>query len=245
MWHNTYVTFSYSLLGYAFVGGVLPALVWLYFLLKEDERCPEPRPLIIIAFLAGMLAVAFALPIEQLSKVLLTSQLGVVIAWATTEEVLKYALASLTVLWRRAVDESLDLVIYMITTALGFAALENVMFFFQALTTHGLWGTDGAFLTGNLRFIGSSLLHVVASAAIGFALAIGFRKHRVLRALYAAVGLILAIALHAVFNFLIITGDESHTLFAFFVVWVGAVAFFAAFEILKYFRYRNLPKNTC
>lgn len=236
---------SYSLIGYAFMGGLLPACVWLYFLLKEDERCPEPRPLILIAFLSGALAVAFALPFEHLSKVLLQSDLAVIITWATIEEVLKYALVSLTVLWRRAVDESVDLVIYMITAALGFAALENVLFFFQALTTVGLWGSEGAIATGNLRFVGSTLLHIIASAAIGFALAYGFRAHRAIRALYAVAGLILAIALHAAFNFLIISGDGSHTLFAFFVVWIGAVIFFAAFEVLKYFRYRNLPRNTC
>jgi len=30
---------------YAFVGGILPALVWLHFLLKEDERCRNRAPL--------------------------------------------------------------------------------------------------------------------------------------------------------------------------------------------------------
>ena len=236
---------SYSTVGYAFIGGVLPACVWLYFLLKEDNRCPEPKPLILIAFISGALAVAFALPLEHLTKTLFQGDLAVLLTWATVEEVLKYAIVSLTVLWRRAVDESVDLVVYMITAALGFAALENALFFFQALTSYGFWGSDGAIASGNLRFVGSTLLHIIASAAIGFALALGFRTHRAVRALYATAGLILAITLHTAFNFLIITGDGSHTLFAFFVVWIGAIAFFAAFEILKYLRYRNLPKNTC
>ncbi len=236
---------SYSTVGYAFIGGVLPACVWLYFLLKEDDRCPEPKPLILIAFISGALAVAFALPLEHLTKTLFQGDLAVLLTWATVEEVLKYAIVSLTVLWRRAVDESVDLVVYMITAALGFAALENALFFFQALTSYGFWGSDGAIASGNLRFVGSTLLHIIASAAIGFALALGFRTHRAVRALYATAGLILAITLHTAFNFLIITGDGSHTLFAFFVVWIGAIAFFAAFEILKYLRYRNLPKNTC
>lgn len=236
----------YQALGYAFVGGVLPALVWLYFLLKEDERCPEPRPLILMAFLSGMLAVVLALPLEHLAKLFIgTSDLSVLIAWATIEETLKYTLVALTVLWRRAVDETVDFVMYMVTAALGFAALENVLFFFQALTAYGFWGSEGALATGNLRFVGASLLHIIASAAIGFALAFGYRTHRLLRLLYATAGLILAIALHTAFNFLIITGDGSHTLFAFFIVWMGAVALFAVFEILKYFRYRNVPKNTC
>jgi hypothetical protein len=29
------------------------------------------------------------------------------------------------------------------------------------------------------------------------------------------------------------------------LVWGGLILFFALFEVLKYFRYRNLPPNTC
>lgn len=236
---------SLTTLGYALIGGVLPAFIWLYFILKEDKECPEPKPLITLAFLSGILAVAFALPLEQLAKSLLSGELSVIFSWAAIEEVLKYGLVALAVLWRKDVNEPVDLVIYMITAALGFAALENVLFFLQALTAHGLWGSAGAVATGNLRFIGSTLLHIIASATIGFALAFSFQKHKVVRATFATVGLILAITLHTAFNFLIISGDGTRTLFAFFIVWIGAILFFASFEILKYFRYRNLPKNTC
>jgi protease PrsW len=236
---------SYTTLGFALIGGILPAIIWLYFILKEDERCPEPQPLIIIAFFTGVLAVAFALPLEQLAKTVLSGELSVLVSWAAIEEVLKYGLVALAVLWRKAVNEPIDLVIYMITAALGFAALENVLFFLQALTTHGFWGSAGALATGNLRFIGSTLLHVVASATVGFAMAFAFRKSMMTRTAFVTVGLVLAIALHTAFNFLIISGDGTRTLFAFFIVWSGAILFFAIFEALKYIRYRSLPTNTC
>ena len=166
----------------------------------------------------------------------------VILAWAAIEETVKYLLAALLVLWRRAVDESVDLVVYMITVALGFAALENMLFLIAPFSGGNM--LEG-FLTGNLRFIGSTLLHVVASAAIGFALAFSFRKGLIVRTMLASLGLILAIALHALFNFLIIDGSGSFTLLAFFMVWSGAVVVFALFEILKYLRYHRLPKNTC
>ena len=130
----------------------------------------------------------------------------------------------------------------MITVALGFAALENALFLIAPFAGGN---TIEALLTGNLRFIGSTLLHVVASAVIGFSLAFSFRKSRVVRTVCATVGLILAIALHALFNFLIIDGSGSFTLLAFFMVWSGAVVLFALFEVLKYLRYRKLPTNTC
>ena len=43
---------SYETLFFAFLGGILPAMVWLYFLLKEDRRCPEPRHMIALAVVA-------------------------------------------------------------------------------------------------------------------------------------------------------------------------------------------------
>lgn len=246
---------------YAFLGGVLPALVWLFFLLKEDATCPEPRALILLAFFAGMLAVPVVLPLEQLAKTWLnaeialgpgafwglfsgdpTHQLPIVIAWATIEETIKYGLAGLLILWRRQVDEPIDLIIYMIAVALGFAALENTLFLLAPLAN----GSFATAIAGNhLRFVGASLLHVIASGALGYFLALAFRKSIPIRAAYASIGLILAIALHAIFNFLIIKETASSTLLAFFLVWSGVVVGFGLFEVLRYSRYKRLPKNTC
>lgn len=244
-------------IGYALVGGLLPALAWLYFLLKEEDRCPQPRWAVVLAFIAGMIAVPLVLPLQSWSchawatnPILAcaggqTTLLGtkVLIAWAAIEETAKYALAAAFVLWRRkAVRNSLDIVATMLTVALGFAALENALFLLAPFSQGYLLQAIGL---GNLRFIGSTLLHVVASSIIGFSLAFSYQASRPIRMLAASIGLILAIALHAVFNFFIIQGDGSYVILALFTVWTGAVALFAAFEILKYFLYRNLPKNTC
>jgi RsiW-degrading membrane proteinase PrsW (M82 family) len=43
---------------FAVLGGVLPPLIWLWFWLKEDTRRPEPKALIGLAFLSGILAIA-------------------------------------------------------------------------------------------------------------------------------------------------------------------------------------------
>ena len=233
-------------LGYAFLGGLLPSFIWLYFLLKEDARHPEPKTLIAFTFIAGMAAVPLALPLEQFIKFALIGDqtafpVSVLTAWALIEEVLKYAMAAIFILWRNAVDEAPDYVIYMITVALGFAAAENMLFLLAPLM-------DGhvatSFFTGNVRFLGSTLLHVVASASIGFALAFSDAYRPAGRMAAAALGLILAIALHTAFNTLIINEGTSATLTAFFLIWTVAVVFFAAFEVLKYFQYRNLSNLT-
>lgn len=228
-------------LGYAFLGGLLPSLIWLYFLLKEDAKHPEPKSLIGLAFVAGMLAVPIALPLEQYAKAHLVGSASILASWAIIEEVLKYAAAAILILWRNAVDEAPDYVIYMITVALGFAAAENMLFLLAPLST-GQFATS--VFTGNLRFLGSTLLHVVASSSIGFALAFSVSYHPLGRMAAAALGLILAASLHTAFNALIIHAGASTALAAFFLIWMVAVVFFATFEVLKYFQYRKFSNTT-
>lgn len=228
-------------LGYAFLGGLLPSFIWLYFLLKEDAKHPEPKSLIALAFVTGMFAVAIALPLEQYAKTYLIGNASILTAWALVEEVLKYAVAALFLLWRNAVDETPDYVIYMITVALGFAAAENMLFLLAPVSSGSI---ATSLFTGNLRFLGSTLLHVVASGAIGFALAFSASYHPVGRAAAAALGLILATALHTAFNALIINPGASTALAAFFLIWMIAVVFFATFEVLKYFQYHTFSNNT-
>lgn len=226
-----------TIIGYAFLGGLLPSFIWLYFLLKEDARHPEPKTLIALTFFAGMLAVPLALPLEQYAKDHLVGGLSVFTAWALIEELLKYGMAAALILWRSAVDEAPDYVIYMITVALGFAAAENMLFLLGPLMDGSV---ASSLFTGDVRFLGSSLLHVVASAAIGFSLAFSLKSRPIVRIMAAGFGLILAIVLHTTFNTLIINQGTSTTLAAFFLVWMVAVVFFAAFEVLKYFQYRTI-----
>ena len=234
---------SLETLGYAFIGGLLPALVWLYFLLKEEERCPQPRSVVFATFVAGMLAVPLVIPFEELAVHSLPMTIPVIIAWATIEETVKYIAAALIILtFQTATRNAVDLVITMITIALGFAAVENGLFLLDPLS-------QGHFITGlvtnNLRFVGATLLHVVASSAIGFALAFSYNAPRRVRMFAASFGLILAIGLHGLFNYCIIQEDGTKTILAFFTVWTGAIVLFATFEILKYLEYRHLSKNTC
>ncbi len=228
-------------LGYAFLGGLLPSFIWLYFLLKEDARHPEPKKILVLAFIAGAIAVPLAFPFEQYTRAHLDGTWSILTSWALIEETLKYAMAALFILWRNAIDETPDYVIYMITVALGFAAAENILFLLGPISNGDI---ASSVFTGNLRFLGSTLLHVVASSAIGFALAFSVSYRPIKRMAAAAVGLILATALHTAFNALIIYPGTSSSFSAFFLIWTVAVVFFAAFEVLKYFQYRKSSNNT-
>lgn len=233
---------TFTTLGYVLVGGFLPSFIWLYLLLKEDTRCPEPHGAIALAFIVGMVATALAIFPELYIASTFQDKFSTVVAWATIEEFLKYAMAAIFIFWLSAVDESPDYVIYMITVALGFAAAENTIFVLSPLLSGNV---STGLNIGDLRFLGSTLLHVAASAAVGFSLAFSVNARPFERVLAAAFGLILAVTLHTTFNAIIMNASGTRSLTAFFLVWSAVVAVFAAFEVLKFFRYRNLPPNTC
>lgn len=210
--------------------GVMPTLLWLWFWLREDAKHPEPRKLIALAFLAGMVAVAVVIPIEQWVAGLLVSQTLVFAAWSAIEELTKFLLAWVTVLRRKDDDEPIDPVIYMVVVALGFAAAENTLFLLSPLSGITLSQT---IITGDYRFVGATLLHVLASAMIGASLAFSFYKPRLARARYLLAGVILSIALHSAFNFLIMNTAADKMVRTFSFVWIGLIGLLAILEFIK------------
>lgn len=224
---------SASTLFFSLLCGVLPALLWLWFWLREDRLHPEPRSLVIVSFLGGMAVVLFALPAEQwIWDKYASNMVLVIIGWAIVEEVLKYGASYVTALRKRDNDEPIDSLIYLITAALGFAALENTLFLAGAFKHGGLMsGVD----LGILRFVGASLLHVISSGTLGFFLAIGFYKRRSVKEIDWLLGLVAAIVLHTLFNLFILkgAGDGLYTLTVFGFVWLAVILLLVGFEKVK------------
>jgi RsiW-degrading membrane proteinase PrsW (M82 family) len=217
---------------YALLGGILPALLWLFFWLREDSKRPEPKGRLAETFLAGMVAVLLVLPFQ---KIVATAYpvLGFMpfLLWAILEELFKYGAAYFTALRTRDDDEPLDPVIYMITAALGFVALENALFIWNPLLEQNV---PAALSTGGLRFLGASLLHVVASGAVGIALGLSFYfKSKMKKFAYALAGIFVSIVFHTAFNLFILRSAGISTIQTFVFVWIGAGALLLAFERIK------------
>jgi RsiW-degrading membrane proteinase PrsW (M82 family) len=213
----------------ALVAGLIPALFWLWFWLREDKARPEPRTLIVSSFLAGMLVVPAVLPLQKFAAARFSGD-ELIFVWVVIEEVLKYSAALIVVLWNKAVDEPIDAIIYMITIALGFSALENALFIFNPLVAGQF---IESIITGHFRFLGATLLHVLASGTVGVLMAFAFYKAKAVRIAYATFGLFIAIALHALFNFSIMGARGETILSVFLLVWIGIIILFLIFEKVK------------
>jgi RsiW-degrading membrane proteinase PrsW (M82 family) len=218
---------------YAFFGGLLPAALWLWFWLQEDSVNPEPRGLIVITFGAGIVSVLFVLPIQKLIYYFLGESIGIpalFLLLALVEEALKFLAAYVVAFRSRAFDEPVDAIIYMVTAALGFTALENAFFLFSPLA-----GGDivDSVLTGNMRFIGASVLHVVSSAVVGLSLALSFYRPSEIKKHMIIIGILTATILHTAFNLSIITSSGSNMFITFLVLWFSVVGLLLFFEKIK------------
>lgn len=215
---------------FALLGGIFPALIWLLFWLREDSKHPEPRKYITYAFIAGMITVPFVIPFQKLIGDHTTNTVIMFGAWAFIEESFKLIAAYATVLWRKAVDEPIDALLYMIVVALGFAAFENALFLLAPIRSDELFTS---IVTGNLRFIGSTLLHTVSSATIGIFIAFSFYKSTLRREVAALLGLCVATALHTFFNLSIIMNDGANMIVSFYSVWFSIIILILIFEKVK------------
>lgn len=216
---------------YALLGGFLPAVLWLWFWLREDSAHPEPRGLIVVTFIAGALSVFFVLPVQYILHYYLNESLYLTFFFlAGVEEFFKFVAAYIVAIRSKEDDEPIDVVIYMVTAALGFTAVENALFLLEPLLGGSV--VDSV-ISGNLRFVGASLLHIMSSATVGLFLAFAFYKSRLTRHNAVVFGLITATILHTLFNLSIISDDGSNTFLTFAILWLSVVGLLLFFEKIK------------
>ena len=238
--------------------GILPSLIWLAYYLSKDLH-PEPKRMITKVFFWGALMTvpvffvqvglteifniilanlgSFGLDIitkSPLFKLNTTELVFVILYWffviAFSEEFFKFLVIKLKVLNSPHLDEPLDVMLYMVVSALGFAAVENVIYLFsfnQLLT--------GTLSLDVIRFVSAVFLHTLCSATAGYALAISFYETKG-RGWLVFLGILMAMVLHGFYDFSIIALEGSSNLnIIISVIIIITLAFltFSGFEKLK------------
>jgi len=207
--------------GYALVGGALPTFIWLWFWLKNDSSGkPEPPGLIALCFVSGVAAVLLILPLQPLVEAVHLSKDITTIVYAIAEEVVKFGLVSFVVFNSRYMDEPIDYVTYLVTGALGFAALENTLYLIDPIQSQSI---ASVLVTGNIRFLGATVLHSLMAATIGVTLGLAFYRGAFAKSVATVVGLLLASGLHVLFNFFIMDMSTNNIVTTLGVLWVFGV----------------------
>ncbi len=240
--------FSFSVTFLAIFLGFSPAVFWFWFFRSRDKKNPEPNKLMIFLFLGGMAATIPAALLQRLvqefipEKFLICLNSGcdlnigsnilfifimMFLVVAPTEEAFKFIFAKWISFKSKSFDQIIDGIKYSIAVALGFAALENVLYLIDSLAIADFDTVVSTLLT---RFFISTLAHILYAGIMGYYIGRAkFDEYNRRSLLWK--GLLLAILAHGAFNFMLYTG------LGFYSFILVAIIFFA---LLQKFRSKEL-----
>lgn len=216
-----------SQIAFVLFTGLVPSLIWLFFWQRIGRDKPEPWGLRFLCFILGAASVMLAIALQQATKAVLTDPTLRITVWAAIEECLKFLVFYLVAYKSDYDDESVDPALYLITVALGFAALENILYIMKPV---GSFNVTAGLLTGGFRFFGATLLHTIASCFIGIVISLSPRRMRGIGMIFGLGG---AIFLHATFNFFILKNDTASFLQIYGYLWVIAIISHVILEKLR------------
>ena len=224
----------------AVVMAFVPAVFYMSIVLLIDRFDPEPPWLLALAFLWGAVISIFgALIINDTAALVAASAggpaaaefVGAVIAAPISEEAMKgIGLLIVLIALRKEFDGVVDGIVYACVIALGFATVENVLYYGRSL---GEAGAAGGAVTLVLRGLMSPFAHPLFTAMTGIGVGIAREQRRGFVARIAPVlGYAAAVLLHATWNFVATVssaGGGAELFFGVYLVgWIPAFLCFMA-----------------
>ena len=185
-----------------------PAIIYIFPLIWLDRYDPEPLWLLALSFAWGALvAVLVSAVVNTVIGAAVTLSVsedagelaGAIISAPIFEEGSKgIGLLILLIFFRKYFDDILDGIVFAGVIALGFATVENVLYYGSALAGGGPKAMVFLFL---LRGILSPFAHVTFTAMTGIGCGIARESHnRFVKVVAPVVGYIFAVSLHALWN---------------------------------------------
>lgn len=178
----------------------LPALGFLLWVRSRERHGREPVGALLGIFLHGAtIGVALAIVLGLVLDLSLARG-SLIIAAVVIAPLVEEATKGLGFGWvRRHIDELEDGLVHGVAVGLGFAATETLLYAGLEL---GKTGADGALGVVLVRNVSSMLLHAGSSALLGFGYAAMRLRHGAWPELLPAY--LLAVALHALYNLLVL-----------------------------------------
>lgn len=185
-----------------FAIAILPVVVLMVYIYRQDKYQKEPIKSLIKAFVGGMISI----PIDIILVSLVQTCLGGTIVASTVfysafleagipEELSKF-LIFMILIWRdKNFDEYFDGIVYASFIGLGFACVENIEYVFSY-----------GFGTGVVRALISVPGHFLFGVLLGYFLSMA-KFHPEHRGRYIGLGLLSAMVAHGLFDWLLMITD--------------------------------------
>ena len=232
-----------------------PAIVYLIPLIWLDRYDPEPLWLLALAFAWGALVAVIAsfivntvigtgvaVAIGGTDGMVLGNVVGAVISAPVVEEASKgIGLLILLIFFRRYFDDILDGIVFAGVIALGFATVENVLYYGQALGNSGIAGLIVIFF---MRGVLSPFAHVTFTAMTGIGCGIARESHnKFVRFMLPVLGYFAAVFLHAFWNGMAVIGGFESFLIGYLILEIPFFLIFIGFAFYIMRRQNKILKE--
>ncbi|MGI8787841.1 MAG: PrsW family glutamic-type intramembrane protease [Pyrinomonadaceae bacterium] len=233
-------------IGAAFLAAVIafvPACIYLLPLVWLDRYDPEPLWLLALAFAWGALvSVVIAFVINTVIGAILGDAVGAVVSAPIFEEGSKgLGLVILLIFFRRYFDDILDGIIFAGVIALGFATVENVLYYGRGIVQGG---SNALIVLFVLRGIMSPFAHVTFTSMTGIGCGISRESYKpIVRIIMPIMGYGGAIFLHAVWNGLATIGGLGGFIVGYVILEIPFFLIFVGFAFYTMHRQNKILKN--
>ncbi len=239
----------------AAVVAFVPAVLYLLPFLWLDRYDPEPFWLLSLAFAWGALVavvvsfilntvfgVGVAVAVGGQEGELIGNVVSAVISAPIVEEASKgIGLLILLIFFRRYFDDVLDGIVFAGVIALGFATVENVLYYGRALGGGGLVALAILFF---VRGILSPFAHVTFTSMTGIGCGIARESHnRFVRVAMPVLGYIGAVTLHAFWNGMAVILGLEGFLVGYLILEIPFFLIFVGFAFFIMWRQNNILKD--
>ena len=222
----------------ATVVAFLPAALYIVPLIWLDRYDPEPFWLLSLAFAWGALvAVVVSFVVNTVISVVIAvgvspaagEAVGAVISAPIFEEGSKgLGVLVILIFFRKYFDDILDGIVFAGVIALGFATVENVLYYGRGIVQGGVGGLAVLFV---LRGVMSPFAHVTFTSMTGIGCGIARESHKTfVRIVMPIVGYLGAVTLHAIWNGLAVIGGLQGFVAGYVVIEIPFFLIFVGFS---------------
>jgi protease PrsW len=227
----------------ASVVAFIPALFYLLPLVWLDRYDPEPSWLLALAFAWGALvAVIVSFVVNTVLGSLFGAGFGAVVSAPVFEEGSKgVGLLILLIFFRKYFDDILDGIVFAGVIALGFATVENVLYYGRGILQGG---SSGLLILFIVRGIFSPFAHVTFTAMTGIGCGIARESHNmVVRLLLPVMGYGCAVLLHAIWNGMAVIGGFEGFVLGYLFLEIPFFLIFVGFSFYVMYRQNKILKE--
>ncbi len=210
-----------------------PIVAILVFIYVKDKYEREPLGLLVGCFFLGVLSVLPAIMLEKLAQkagINVSNNTFITFIYAflvvgLSEEFSKFLVIRFVVFKNKDFNEPFDGIVYCVVVSMGFAAIENVLYVMQ--------GGVGVAL---MRMFTAVPAHALFGIFMGYF--IGKAKFSNKKGWYLFLGLLIAVAIHGLYDFFLFQMDFVYLKFAILPLLIAAL--FISLKAIK-IRVSNSP----